>query len=98
MKFIWDPAKEKINIQKHKINFTESCYIFPDQYSLKLFDKNHSEGEDRWITLGQTLNGNILLVVHAFVKMDDIEVMRIISSRKAIKRSKRIFREEEIIL
>ena len=57
MKFIWDPAKENINIQKHKIDFTESCYIFADQYSLTLFDKNHSEDEDRWITLGQTQTG-----------------------------------------
>ena len=54
MKFIWDPAKEKINIQKHKISFTESCYVFADQYSLNLFDEQHSEDEDRWITLGQT--------------------------------------------
>ena len=43
MKFIWDPAKEKINIRKHKISFTDSCYIFTDQYSLNLVDKQHSE-------------------------------------------------------
>ncbi|MBW1614366.1 MAG: BrnT family toxin [Deltaproteobacteria bacterium] len=86
MKFVWDPAKEKINIQKHKITFTESCYVFADQYSLTLFDEEHSENEDRWITLGQTPNGKILLVVHTFRKIDDMEVIRFISSRKATRK------------
>ena len=96
MKFVWDPAKEKINIQKHKITFTESCYVFADQYSLTLFDKQHSENEDRWITLGQTPNGKILLVVHMFRKMDDMEVIRFISSRKATrKEAKGYFKRRE---
>ena len=86
MKFVWDPAKEKINIQKHKITFTESCYVFADKYSLTLFDEKHSENEDRWTTLGQTPNGKILLVVHTFRKMDDMEVIRFISSRKATRK------------
>lgn len=93
MKFIWDPDKEKINIQKHKISFTESCYVFADQYSLNLFDEQHSEDEDRWITLGQTPNGKILIVVHAFKKIDEIEVIRIISSRKATKKETKKYLE-----
>ena len=96
MKIVWDPAKEKINIQKHKITFTESCYVFADQYSLTLFDKQHSENEDRWITLGQTPNGKILLVVHTFRKIDDMEVIRFISSRKATrKEAKGYFKRRE---
>ena len=93
MKFIWDPAKEKINIQKHKISFTESCYVFADQYSLNLFDEQHSEDEDRWITLGQTPNGKILAVVHTFNKIDEIEIVRIISSRKATKKETKKYLE-----
>ena len=94
MKFIWDPAKEKINIQKHKISFTESCYVFADQYALNLFDEHHSEDEDRWITLGQTPNGKILTVVHTFKKIDEIEVVRIISSRKATKKETKKYLEK----
>ncbi|MBW1708227.1 MAG: BrnT family toxin [Deltaproteobacteria bacterium] len=93
MKFIWDPVKEKINIQKHKISFTESCYVFADQYSLNLFDEQHSEDEDRWITLGQTPNGKILIVVHTFKKIAEIEVIRIISSRKATKKETKKYLE-----
>lgn len=93
MKFIWDPAKEKINIQKHKISFTGSCYVFADQYSLNLFDEQHSEDEDRWITLGQTPNGKILTVIHTFKKIDEIEVIRIISSRKATKKETKKYLE-----
>ncbi|MBW2346197.1 MAG: BrnT family toxin [Deltaproteobacteria bacterium] len=84
MKFIWDPVKEKINIQKHKIS---------DQYSLNLFDEQHSEDEDRWITLGQTPNGKILIVVHTFKKIAEIEVIRIISSRKATKKETKKYLE-----
>ncbi len=93
MKFIWDPVKEKINIQKHEISFTESCYVFSDLYSLNLFDEQHSEDEDRWITLGQTPNGKILVVVHTFKKMGEIEVVRIISSRKATKKETKKYLE-----
>ncbi len=93
MKFIWDPAKEKINIRKHKMSFTESCYVFADQYSLSLFDEQHSEDEDRWITLGQTPNGKIFTVVHTFSKMAEIEVIRIISSRKTTKKEARKYLE-----
>lgn len=86
MKFVWDPAKEKMNIQKHNISFTEACYVFADQYSLNLFDEKHSQDEDRWITLGQTPSGKILVVVHTFRELYEMEVVRIISSRKASRK------------
>ncbi|MCD6265910.1 MAG: BrnT family toxin [Deltaproteobacteria bacterium] len=48
-----------------------------------LYDFNPSPHR---ITLGQTPNGKILLVVHTFRKIDDMEVIRFISSRKATRK------------
>ncbi len=78
MKFAWDPEKEEINKRKHKVKFS-------DKYQLTSFDVKHSESEDRWITLGQTPNNKILVVIHTFKKEEDKEYVRIISARKATK-------------
>ena len=85
MKFAWDPEKEEINKRKHKVKFSEAYYVFSDKYQLSFFDVKHSESEDRWITLGQTLNNKILVVIHTFKKDEDKEYVRIISARKATK-------------
>jgi hypothetical protein len=45
-----------INVERNRYLMyhftTESCYVFADQYPLNLLDEQHSEDEDRWITLG----------------------------------------------
>ncbi|TAN41394.1 MAG: BrnT family toxin [Nitrospirae bacterium] len=85
MKFEWDLEKEKRNRQKHKISFDEACYVFADRFALNLFDADHSTDEERWITLGQLGNGVIIAVSHTFRKAKDMELVRIISARKATK-------------
>ena len=52
---------------------------------LTLFDEEHSDDEDRWITIGRGLNGKILVVVHSYRKIKGREAVRIISARKATK-------------
>jgi len=85
MKFEWDPKKEKINIQMHGITFEQALYVFADPYALNKYDDEHSEEEDRWLLLGKSINEVILVVVHTFKDQDDIELVRIISARKATK-------------
>lgn len=85
MKFEWDIEKERLNRRKHKVAFREACYIFADKYMLTFYDKEHSEDEDRWITIGQSLSGSILVVVHTYRKIKGKETVRIISARKASK-------------
>ena len=55
-------------------------YVFSDPFALSIPDDEHSEMEERWILLGNNLNEQLLLLVHAF-RCD--EVIRIISARKA---------------
>ena len=85
VRFEWDPIKEKANRKKHKISFLEVCYVFADKYMLTLYDDEHSNDEDRWITIGQSLSNKILVVVHTYRKNKgkESESVRIISARKA---------------
>ena len=85
MKFEWDTKKEQVNIQKHGISFEQASYVFTDPYSLSQYDEAHSAEEDRWVLLGKSLNEVILVVVHTIRDADGIELVRIISARKATK-------------
>ena len=85
MKFEWDINKEKKNIEKHGISFGQAAYVFSDQFALSMFDSEHSDIEDRWILLGKSLSEVIIVVVHTFRDENDIELVRIISARKATK-------------
>ena len=82
--FDWDPAKEKQNIRKHQITFRRAASIFRDPNQLSAFDDEHSEDEDRWITMGIDSGGVLRVVVHTFEQADeDLYEIRIISARKA---------------
>ena len=50
--FDWDPGKERANIRKHGISFRQASGVFRDPNQLSLYDEEHSENEDRWITIG----------------------------------------------
>lgn len=93
MKFEWDSEKDKTNRQKHKVNLLEACYVFSDKHMLTFYDEEHSGDEDRWITMGQSLSGRILVVIHTFRKNKGKESVRIISARKATKHEEKQYLE-----
>ncbi len=80
MKFEWDEKKNKANIKKHKIDFEKASRVFYDDDRLEIWDKKHSESEDRYITIG--LIEEIVSVV-TVVYTPRNETIRIISARKA---------------
>lgn len=88
--FEWDPAKAVGNRRKHGVGFELVATLFRDALALSRFDNEHSEAEDRWVTMGQANNGKLLVVVHTFQVLDEHNaIVRIISSRKATKREQR---------
>lgn len=96
-KFDWDPAKEKINIQKHKVSFRRAATVFRDPNQVSIYDEEHSEYEDRWITMGVDSSGVLRVVVHTFERVDDdLCEIRIISARKATSREARQYREANL--
>ncbi len=93
MKFEWDTEKDKANRKKHKVTFLEACYVFADKCMLTFFDNKHSEDEDRWVTIGQTPNNKILVVIHTYRKTKGKESVRIISARKASRHEEKQYLE-----
>lgn len=88
--FEWNPKKAKINIKKHKVCFDDALTIFRDPKAISIYDVDHSKNEDRWITLGLTLKGALVVVHHIYEKNDKKTVsIRIISSRKATANEKK---------
>jgi len=85
--FEWDPMKARLNWKKHGVSFELASTIFRDRYALSIYDLDHSEDEERWITLGIAANGALLVAHHTFAAIDDETVkIRLISSIKAVRR------------
>ena len=89
--FEWDPIKARMNLTKHGVGFEEADTVFLDPGALSVYDTEHSEVEDRWITMGFSSGGRLLLVCHTFKVADHTHCrIRIISSRRST-RKERIF-------
>jgi uncharacterized protein len=82
--FEWDEAKASANLKKHGVRFEDARYVFRDLYAITLFDWESPPDDDRYITVGSTLEGSVLVVASTF-RGDRI---RIISARKAKRREK----------
>jgi len=84
--FEWDPAKAQRNLKKHGISFERGATVFLDPEALSEFDEEHSQKEDRWITLGLDWTGTLLVVCHTYrEEMEASARIRLISARKATK-------------
>lgn len=80
--------KEKRNIVKHGLDFSTAALIFHDVNRLEWFDERHSEQEDRYITIGE-IGGTAVVVMVVYTER--LEVIRIISARKATNAERRAY-------
>jgi uncharacterized DUF497 family protein len=84
--FEWDPKKAQSNRERHGISFDEAATIFLDPLAITIYDPDHSETEERWITMGISKKGRLLIVCHTFHRQNaESSIIRVISSRKANK-------------
>ncbi|HYS66934.1 MAG TPA: BrnT family toxin [Paraburkholderia sp.] len=80
VRFEWDEAKNQINIRKHGIDFTDAIDVF-NHPVLAALDQRNDYGEERWVALGW-----MAAIVGVVVYVErDMDVVRIISARKATK-------------
>ena len=85
--FEWDLNKARSNQSKHGVSFEEAATVYRDPKALSIFDDEHSINEDRWVTIGISNTGRLLVVCHTFQKDDQNNVaIRLFSGRKAIKK------------
>jgi len=83
--FEWDAEKASAKERKHGVSFDEAATAFGDPLSVTIPDPDHSEGEDRFILVGSTYRGRVVVVVHT----DRGDNIRIISSRRATRTERR---------
>ena len=85
--FEWDPTKATGNFYKHNITFEEAATVFEDWLSITVPDPDHSETEERHITVGMSKRGRLLLVAHTERQTH----VRIISARQLTPRERRVY-------
>ena len=79
MQFEWDPEKAKLNWKKHGVAFREALTVFLDPLAVTFEDSAHSIGERRYLTIGASSRGRLLVVAHT----ERGEAIRILSARLA---------------
>jgi uncharacterized protein len=97
MRFHWDRAKADANKRKHRVSFEESATIFSDPSVLTVHDEKNSEEEDRWASIGMSMTGRILVVIHLWPELEDSgeEAVRIISARRANESERAVYQERK---
>lgn len=83
MRFDWDPAKNRRNVQEHGIDFADAMAAF-DGPTLERCDEREDYGEERWVAVG-ILGGTEITIVYTDLWMSDEVVRQIISARRATR-------------
>ena len=91
LQFEWDPNKAARNVERHQVSFDEAVTVFDDPLFITVIDEEHSADEERYITIGRSRRGRLLLVAHT----DREGRIRVISARKATRREKKFYAEAE---
>lgn len=89
LSFEWDAEKASANERKHAVSFDEAATAFGDPLSVTIPDPDHSEDEDRFILMGSTYLGRVLVVVHT----DRGDIIRIIRARRATRSERRTYED-----
>ena len=78
MRFEWDENKAAANLLTHGVSFEEAATVFGDPLSDTFDDPDHSSEERRFVIIGASEKGRMLIVAHT----DDGDTVRIISARE----------------
>jgi uncharacterized protein len=87
--FEWDESKDLSNQIKHGISFDEAKSVFSDPRSITIADEQHSDDEDRYIDIGISSGGRMIVVSYTERGLN----IRIISCRKATKSEKETYEQ-----
>ena len=87
MRFEWDPRKAAANLRAHGVSFAEAVTVLEDDFALTREDPAAVD-EPRFVTLGLSSLGNLLVVVYTY---RDPDAIRLISAWKANKRQREAY-------
>jgi uncharacterized DUF497 family protein len=84
VRFEWDPRKAEANLRTHGVSFAEAVTVLEDDFALTREDPDATD-ESRFVTLGLSSWGNLLVVVYTYRRID---IIRLISAWKANQRQR----------
>jgi uncharacterized DUF497 family protein len=87
VRFEWDPFKAAANVRARRVTFAEAVTVFEDDFALTREDPD-AVREERFVTLGLSDLGNLLVVVYTYRGPD---IIRVISAWKANKRQRVLY-------
>jgi uncharacterized DUF497 family protein len=85
----WDEDKNRANKKNHRVSFEEAATVFGDSFELTIDDPDHSLSEYRFITIGESSEGRLLVVSYT----ERGGKIRLISARKPTQRERRDYEE-----
>jgi uncharacterized DUF497 family protein len=83
----WDANKAAANLRKHGVDFADAATVFVDEHAIRVRDQISSLDEDRFVILGMSVPGDLLVVVYTW-RGDRI---RVISARQATPRERKSY-------
>ncbi len=89
MAFDWDKKKAAENFVKHGVSFEEAKTVFDDPLYVDFYDPDHSLGEHRFIIIGESAQGRLLMV--SYTERGDL--IRLISSRELTPTERKKYEE-----
>ena len=91
LEFVWDRQKAAANLRKHGVDFEEAASAFDDSLSITIPDPDHSGAEERFLLVGESKAGRLLVVAHA----ERGNQIRLINARPATRRERQAYEEEQ---
>jgi uncharacterized protein len=89
MGFEWDENKAERNLSKHGISFNKAKTVFDDLLYVDFYDPDHSEDEERYLIVGQSNRGRLLIV--SYTERGDS--IRLISTREVTRTEQEAYEE-----
>jgi hypothetical protein len=89
VEFEWDPEKAGANVRRRRVSFNEAATVLEDPLSTTFPDEAHSETEMRFVTIGVSQQGRLLVVAHT----ERNDTIRIISARRATRREREFYEQ-----
>lgn len=96
-RFEWDPIKAERNANDHGVTFEQAATVFLDATLLSQVDDEHSDEEERWVSLGLDRSTRLLVVCHTYREITDRSAsIRIFSARKATRREGKDYEKRKL--
>ena len=89
MEFELDENKATANLSKHGVSFDEAKTVFDDPLYVDFYDPDHSEDEYRYIILGESQQGRLILVSYT----ERGNAIRLISARQGTRMERKVYEE-----